>query len=111
MAKEYIELDEALNVVSDVMSDVKVLHKHRALNRNLKQLSTTNVVGAKRGEWQLKSQTHKMFDDVDEEFYVECPFCHRTEYVPFEFEKEKMLEYARENYPYCHCGAKMTENN
>lgn len=61
----------------------------------------------RHGEWEIKSEIYQMFDDVDEEIYVECPFCKRTFYVPFEFEDEKILEYARENYPYCHCGAKM----
>lgn len=41
---EYIERESALQVVSDVMSDCKVLHKHRALNRNLKQITTVDVV-------------------------------------------------------------------
>ena len=66
-----------------------------------------DVVRVKHGEWELKSEIHTWFDDVDEEFYVECPFCHRTEWIPFEFEEEKMLEYARKHFPYCHCGAKM----
>ena len=61
----------------------------------------------KHGEWEIKSEIHRMFDDVDEEFYVECPLCHRVEYIPFEFDDRKMLEYAKEHYPYCHCGAKM----
>ena len=73
----------------------------------LKEAPAANVVEVKYSNWELKSRVYKMLDDVDEEFYVECPLCHRTEYVPFELEEEKMLEYAREHYPYCHCGAKM----
>lgn len=61
----------------------------------------------KHGEWELKSETHRYLEEIDEEFYVECPFCNRVYYVPFEFEDEKMLEYAKKNYPYCNCGAKM----
>ena len=61
----------------------------------------------KHGEWELKSEIRRFFEEIDEEFYVECPFCHRVYYVPFEFEDEKMLEYAKKNYPYCNCGAKM----
>ena len=61
----------------------------------------------KHGKWELKSVTHRLIDDFDEEFYVECPFCHRTEYVDFEFDKEEMLKHAKEQYPYCHCGARM----
>ena len=48
-----------------------------------------------------------MFDDVDEELYVECPFCKRTFWIPYEFEDEKIFEYASEHYPYCNCGASM----
>lgn len=70
-------------------------------------ISAADVVEVRHDEWLLKSRIYKMPDDFDEEFYVECPFCQRTFYVPFEFEKEKMLAYAKENYPYCNCGAKM----
>lgn len=59
------------------------------------------------GEWQIKTEIHRMLDDVDEEIYVECPFCKRTFWVPYEFEDKKIFEYAREHYPYCNCGAKM----
>lgn len=73
----------------------------------LEDTPAADVAGVKGSNWELKSRVYKMLDDVDEEFYVECPLCHRTEYVPFELEEEKMLEYARKHYPYCHCGAKM----
>lgn len=66
-----------------------------------------DVAEVKHGAWKLESEIHKMLDDVDEEFYVKCPFCNRTEWVGFDFEPEKMLEWARKEYPYCHCGAKM----
>ena len=68
---------------------------------------TADVVEVTHGEWKLKSQIHRFMEEIDQDFYVECPFCHRTYRVPFEFEDEKMLEYARKNYPYCNCGAKM----
>lgn len=77
-------------------------------------VATADVVEVRHGEWNIRSEIHQMFDDVDEELFVECPFCQRRYHVPFEFEDEKILEYAREEYPYCHCGAKMdgkeTEN-
>lgn len=60
------------------------------------------------GEWEIKSEIYQMFDDVDEELYVECPLCKRRFYVPFEFDDEKTFEYAEKNYPYCNCGAKMS---
>ena len=59
------------------------------------------------GEWQIVSEIYKLIDDVDEELYVECPFCKRRFPVPYEFDDEKIFEYAREHYPYCNCGAKM----
>ena len=74
---------------------------------NIENEPTADVVEVKHGEWQLKSETHRYLEEIDEEFYVECPFCHRVYHIPFEFEDEKMLEYARKNYPYCNCGAKM----
>ena len=60
------------------------------------------------GEWKIKAESYRMIsDDFDEELYVECPFCGRTFWVPYEFDDQKTFEYAREHYPYCHCGAKM----
>ena len=68
---------------------------------------TADVEEVKHGEWVIKSETIQLFDDVDEELYVECPFCKRTFYVPFEFDDEKIIAYAKKHYPYCNCGAKM----
>lgn len=66
-----------------------------------------DVVEVVHGEWEIVSESYRLFDDYDEQFSVKCPFCDRTYYVPFEFEEEKMIAYAREHYPHCHCGAKM----
>ena len=73
----------------------------------LDEIPTADVAEVKHGEWVIKSETIQLFDDVDEELYVECPFCKRTFYVPFEFEDEKIIAYAKKHYPYCNCGAKM----
>ena len=73
----------------------------------LAKLPTADVEEVKHGEWELKSEIRRYLEEIDEDFYVECPFCNRVYYVPFEFEDEKMLEYAKKNYPYCNCGAKM----
>ena len=73
----------------------------------VKNAPTADVVEVRHGEWEIKSRSYRMIDDYDEEIYVECPFCKRTFYVPYEFDDEKTIAYARENYPYCHCGAKM----
>ena len=96
----------------------------RRLNKRITDLSQSREVWKKQaervgkqlhevlskqseGEWKIKSEIHQMLDDVDEELYVECPFCQRTFWVPYELEDEKIFEYAREHYPYCNCGAKM----
>ncbi len=73
----------------------------------IRTFPAADVVEVQHGEWELKSETRRYLEEIDEEFYVECPFCNRVYYVPFEFEDEKMLEYAKKNYPYCNCGAKM----
>lgn len=96
---EYIEREKAKQYLADEYA--------YAAAEVIDRIPAADVVEVRHGEWLLKSDIYKMLDDVDEEFYVECPFCHRTEYVPFEFEEEKMLEYAKTEYPYCHCGAKM----
>ena len=71
-------------------------------------LPNADVVEVKHGEWQIKSELYRMMeDDFDEQLYVECPYCKRRFYVPSAFDDEGVFEYARENYPYCHCGAKM----
>jgi hypothetical protein len=46
----YIEREAALKVVADIMQDCKVSHKHRALNRNIKQIPTADVVEVRHGE-------------------------------------------------------------
>ncbi len=79
----------------------------RKIMNCIKEQPTADVAEVRHGEWKLKSETNQLFDDVDEEFYVECPLCHRIYYVPFELDDRKMLEYAKQRFPYCNCGAKM----
>lgn len=74
---------------------------------NIANECVADVEEVRHGEWELKSEIRQLLDDVDEDFYVECPICHRIEWIPFMLTEEKMLEYANEHYPYCHCGAKM----
>lgn len=73
----------------------------------VKTAPTVDAVEVVHGAWKLKSEIRKMFDDVDEKFYVECPLCGRTFWGPFEVDEGKMISYAKEKYPYCNCGAKM----
>lgn len=39
----YVDLDKVKEVIFKIMSDRKVVHKHRALNRNIKQLPIADV--------------------------------------------------------------------
>lgn len=88
--------------------------------RELHNTPTANVEEIVRGEWILNCISQKLLEDYDEEYdvecslchydeeyYVECSLCHRTEFVPFELEEEKMLDYAKRHFPFCHCGADM----
>lgn len=98
----YIDADKIPYVISEdgCLDDF-------AYRYDINEVPTADVVEVRHGEWEIKSRLYRMIDDFDEEIYVECPFCKRTFYVPYEFDDEKILAYARENYPYCHCGAKM----
>ncbi len=102
------ELQEEIKSLSVMLGDNSVFKTAKeSVLRIIDEQPTADVVEVVHGEWELKSEIHKMLDDVDEEFYVECPFCHRVNWIPFEFEEEKMLRYAKEHYPYCNCGTKM----
>lgn len=39
---DLIDRQEVLNVIFNIMTDKKIKHKHRALNRNIKQLKIVN---------------------------------------------------------------------
>ena len=55
----YIDKEIVLKTITDIMSDCKVVHKHRALNRNIKQIP--ELVHCKKCKYL-------MFSD----FYGEC---------------------------------------
>lgn len=115
--KEYIERGALIAELQEELDFYPLLHTkefndgfNAGLKRALrlaKSQPAADVVEVRHGEWKIKSEIHQMFDDVDEEIYVECPFCQRTFWVCYEFEDEKILQYAREHYPYCNCGARM----
>lgn len=93
MPKEYIEREAVLKVVSQIMCDVKVHHKHRAINRNIKQLPTADVQEVRHGKWEL-------IDECANEG-VYCSNCHKKVY---------RVEYANQKIKsnYCpNCGVKM----
>lgn len=92
--------------MNDYSTDSGIPQLYKAMNY-IDNAPTADVAEVRHGKWVIKSKIFQMLDDVDEELYVECPFCQRVFYVPFEFEDKKILEYARKHYPYCHCGARM----
>ena len=111
--KKYIERSKLINTLANETSHCLSFLKNGEargliIARDIvRKTPAADVELVKHGKWEIKSEIHQMLDDVDEEIYVKCPYCKRTFYVPFEFEDEKILAYARENYPYCNCGAKM----
>lgn len=48
---EYINREEVLKIVENIMSDTKISHKHRAINRNVKQIPAADVTPVRRGHW------------------------------------------------------------
>ena len=55
----YIDKEIVLKTITDIMSDCEVIHKHRALNRNIKQIPELVY---------CKNCKYLMFSD----FYGEC---------------------------------------
>ena len=107
--KRYIDAEKlTFSRVRIIHSDGTIGGWHAVVMSSvIKNAPAEDVVEVRHGEWDIKSRSWRLIDDYDEEIYVECPFCKRTFYIPYELDDEKALAYARENYPYCHCGAKM----
>lgn len=72
-------------------------------------LIANNVTIQKTGNWSLRCDTRKGYmDEVDEVFYLECSECRRhvwdiDQMVALSGNWKKLVN----QYPYCHCGAKM----
>lgn len=101
---DYIDrkkLDKDIQLLSKRhrLSSIVSYNIRRTIERAI--IPVENVVEVKHGTWELKSESVPLIDDFYEDFYVECPLCHRREYVPFDLEEEKMIEYAKEHFPYC----------
>ena len=107
--KEYIERGAMISRLEYYYSHTSgdIQYAYGVALREVRSAPAADVVEVVHGEWKIVSESYRLFDDYDEAYFVKCPFCDRTYYVPFEFEEEKMIAYAREHYPYCHCGAKM----
>ena len=103
---EYIKREAVLEWFKPYTHEDILLEPINVIN-DIRAIPAADVVEVVHGRWKLKSQIYRLFDDYDEDFFIECPLCGRTFYVPFELDEEIMLSYAKENYPYCNCGAKM----
>lgn len=51
---EYISKEEILKIVRSVMCDTKISHKHRAINRNVKQIPAADIEPIRHGHWIVK---------------------------------------------------------
>ena len=85
----YIEIDTVLNLITDIMQDCEVVHKHRALNRNIKRIPTADVVEVRHGYWR-----YNRHQAPTEKSYF-CSLCAEGE-----------SDYGKDKYCNC-CGAKM----
>lgn len=89
---DYIESETVIKIVTKIMCDTKVRHKGRAINRNIKQLSTADVQEVRHGSWK------PCFDDwrkqIEGDECSACGFQHYGTNI--------------RNYNYCpQCGTKM----
>jgi hypothetical protein len=113
--KEYIDREAVLTVLKAVFDETDPVGEEQfgvlKAHRIVREAPAADVAPVVHGEWKIKSEIHLLLDDVDEEIYVECPYCQRTFWVNYEFEDEKIIKYAREHYPYCNCGAKIVRTD
>lgn len=83
-----IDEQEVLKIIFNVMTDNKVRHKHRALNRNVKQAAVTPINIAQHAHWEY-------FNPLTQQ----CSMCGYL---------SSQVLYS--NYNYCpNCGSKMDE--
>lgn len=75
---------------------------------------TVDAVEVVHGNWNIRCETHRDYHtgEVDEDFYLECSECHRK---VWDVRQDDVLlgRYGKicNDYPYCHCGAKMDGGN
>ena len=92
---EYIDREAVEKVVADIMSDCKVSHKHRALNRNIRQIPTADVAEVRHGEFE------HIADFGKGNCFGYCSICH----AEHKADSPIALKFA---YRHCRwCGAKM----
>lgn len=82
---EYLNRQDVLNAINDVMNDSEILHKFRALRKRINQIAVADVAEVVHGKW--------LEDDYG---YFRCSECGSEQDTP---------EYTT---PFCPlCGAKM----
>ena len=82
---EYLNRQDVLNAINDVMNDSEILHKFRALRKRINQIAVADVAEVVHGKW--------LEDDYG---YFQCSECGSEHDTP---------EYTT---PFCPlCGAKM----
>ncbi len=90
----------------DCISRQAVIDKMKKRDEELSCLTVKDVRELPSVTPQVKTG-HWIYDDEHSDWFdttYECSCCKRTIIVPYEAMKEVYKEY-----PYCHCGAKMTE--
>lgn len=91
-----VDREEVLDVIFNIMTDNKVSHKHRALNRNIKQLSVTLTNTERHAHWNYNFSFKSTARRVDI-----CSCCKSAIYRD---------DIYSDKYNYCPtCGAKMNE--
>lgn len=94
---DLVDRKEVLEVIFNIMTDNKVRHKHRALNRNIKQLAVKTTNKELHAHWEQPSYFY------EENNVFQCSNC-KEEFV-------LISGGPKENdYNYCpHCGCKMED--
>ena len=83
---DFIDRDKVLETIFNVMSDNKIVHKHRALNRNIKQIPKADTdKHAHWGIWDEDTNTYECSNcknpftllegTPEQNTYFYCPYC------------------------------------
>ena len=89
---DYIESETVIKIVTKIMCDTKVRHKGRAINRNIKQLSTADVQEVRHAKWIGRHDDDSLYDDW---------YCSECGYYSDVRNKKHLGNYCS------YCGAKM----
>lgn len=110
---EYIEREATLKVIFDIMSDCKVRHKCRAINRNVKQIPTADVVEVVRCKDCIHAIELDKHCDINRTAYKHCTLLRgdETKYVWHKYKKYYKDYSIVEPNDYCSYGIKRGEEN